>query len=568
MSKTIAGTGISEGKAVGKLLIYQQKKYHIPVEGKGIEIEQTILKENLEKVYEELEQMIKELPEDSEQVEILETHMETLEDDELTERLQKRIQTGVSAAKAVHDELEETAERFAAIKNEYLAARAADVRDIQVQLEQQILGIKKRKIGHLEEDCILVCNELTPSDTGKMDQSHIAGILMLEGSYNSHAAIIARALHIPAITGVKELPGKEQEGLLAYIDGFKGELVIQPEEALIEEGQKYREDTLRRENQRKKLIGKKSMLSDGTELPVYANIASPEDLEAVLENDAEGIGLMRSEFLYLGQKELPSEEKQYQIYRSILEKMKEKSVIVRTLDIGGDKESEIIQMEKEQNPFLGVRGIRLCLRKRDLFRTQLRALLRASVYGNLHIMFPMIADLRELRDAKKELELAKKELYEAGIAFRDDIPVGMMMEVPAAALLAETFAEECDFFSIGTNDLTQYTMAVDRGNTNLMELYSHYQPGVIALISNIVKAAQKNNILCGVCGESAADKNFLHILAGLGVDEVSVSASHVLEIRESLLQMETSDCKKLTEFVLQAKTVDEVIQIMKEEKEA
>lgn len=183
-------------------------------------------------------------------------------------------------------------------------------------------------------------------------------------------------------------------------------------------------------------------------------------------------------------------------------------------------------------------------------------------------MFPMIADLRELRDAKKELELAKKELYEAGIAFRDDIPVGMMMEVPAAALLAETFAEECDFFSIGTNDLTQYTMAVDRGNTNLMELYSHYQPGVIALISNIVKAAQKNNILCGVCGESAADKNFLRILAGLGVDEVSVSASHVLEIRESLLQMKTSECKKLTEFVLQAKTVDEVIQIMKEEKEA
>ncbi len=500
----------------------------------------------------------------ADEAEIFEAHGMILEDeDSFVSPVEELIEgEGLNAAAASARVLDEIAAMMEALEDENLRARAADFRDVRTLVLRHLSGEEGQDISHLSQDVILIARELTPSDTVRMDVSHVVGIICEEGGKTSHAAILAKAMGVPAVVGCGGILEKAQTGMTVQLDGYSGEVVCEPTPAEIEEFDRRYRVFLEEREALEVYRGKRAVTTDGHEVEVCANIVTPAECAVAVERDCQGVGLFRSEFLYMDRETLPDEEEQFEAYRKTLETAGERVVTIRTLDAGGDKKLPILT-QQEENPFLGYRAIRICLRETELFKTQLRALYRASAYGNLRIMFPMISSLEELRRAKELCAEARAELTDRGVAFNPDVPLGIMVEIPAVAILADAFAAECDFFSIGTNDLTQYTVAVDRGNKQIEELYTHYHPAVLHLIAHSIEAAHRHNIPCCMCGEAAGDPVLIPVLLGMGLDEFSMSAPYILRAKKMICERSYEGCRELAQRTLLCSTAKDVRKLLR-----
>ncbi|HEY1216617.1 MAG TPA: phosphoenolpyruvate--protein phosphotransferase, partial [Bryobacteraceae bacterium] len=464
--------------------------------------------------------------------EIFEAHLMLLEDPDLIDAIIENMENeSINAEYALHEVANSFIEALSSMDNELLRERASDVRDVSGRIMSRLRGVSYAAVSAIHEPCVLIAEDLTPSDTAQLNLDYVLGFLTEIGSRTSHSAIMARSLEVPAIVGAGAAAADIEAGAMIILDAVEGTVIIDPSEAELEAYQARKAAYDERRFELRKLMNQPTLSQDGHRVELAANIGSVEDLQKVLANGAEGIGLFRTEFLYMGRSTLPSEEEQFQVYKHVLERMNNKPVVIRTLDIGGDKELPYMKLPVESNPFLGLRAVRLCLDKQELFRTQLRALLRASSYGQLKIMFPMIAVMEELREAKRLLQEEKTKLVQEGITVADTIEVGIMIEVPAAALAADFLAEEADFFSIGTNDLIQYTMAADRMNENVSYLYQPCHPSILRLIRMVIQAAEKQGKWVGMCGEMAGDETAIPLLLGMGLHEFSMSASSILPAR-------------------------------------
>lgn len=468
---------------------------------------------------------------------IFEVHMMMIDDLDYNGSIQNMIESqSVNAEYAVAMTGDNFSTMFAEMDDDYMKARAADVKDISERLVSVLSGVDN-DMGNLDEPVILVADDLAPSETVQMDKSKLLAFVTEHGSSNSHTAILARTMNIPAIIGVPIK--KEWHGHMAIVDGYAGCVIIDPDEEEIEKAQKAVAEEEEKQKLLRALKGEKTITKDGKEIHLYANIGSVADTAAVLMNDAEGIGLFRSEFLYLESDTYPTENEQFNAYKTVAENMAGKKVIIRTLDIGADKQVDYFELDKEENPALGYRAIRICLTRQEVFKTQLRALLRASAYGNISIMFPMIIAVDEVRKIKQILKEVKDELREQGIPFKD-VEIGVMIETPAAVMVSEQLAQEVDFFSIGTNDLTQYTLAIDRQNPKLDEFYDAHHPAVLKLIQMTIENGHKGGAWVGICGELGADLELTETFLRMGVDELSVSPTFILPIRNRVRSLDLS----------------------------
>lgn len=455
-------------------------------------------------------------------------------------------------------------EMFAAMDNEYMQERAADIKDVRNRVLAHLLGVKFPNPGLIDEKVILLAEDLTPSDTVQFNPEFIQGFITEIGGRTSHSAILARTLEIPAVVGVKKLMETLEDGMMLIIDGIEGKIIADPTAEEIETYNKRKEEFAAQKRELASLKDAATISADGVQVELAANIGSPKDVDSLLENGAEAIGLFRTEFLYMGRDSFPTEEQQFEIYAEVLKRMGDKPTVVRTLDIGGDKELSYLDLPKELNPFLGLRAIRLCLEMPDLFRTQLRALIRSSVHGNLKIMFPMIATLEEFRQAKQMFVEEQQKLDAENIPFNENIEVGIMVEIPSTAVLADVFAKEVDFFSIGTNDLIQYTLAADRMNENVAHLYQPFNPAILRMVKMVIDAAHKEGKWAGMCGEMAGEQLAVPILLGLGLDEFSMSASSILKTRSMIGTLSKAEMETHTERILSLATAQEVRQYVAE----
>ncbi len=462
--------------------------------------------------------------------------------------------------------LKEVADTFVAMfesmDNEYFRERAADIKDVTKRVLTHIQGLETSSLAEISEEVIVLAKDLTPSDTAQLNKELVKGFITDIGGRTSHSAIMARTLEIPAVVGTKTGYDVLENGDMVILNGSTGEVVIKPTQEEIDAYMLKIEEYERQKALWQQFKDKPSLTKDGKHIEMGANIGNPEDLEGVINNGGECIGLYRTEFLYMGKSDYPNEEEQYNAYKAVLEGMAGKPVVVRTLDIGGDKELSYLKMDHELNPFLGNRALRLCLNMPDVFRTQLRALLRASVHGDLHIMFPMIATAGELRKAKEFLANVKAELVEEGIEVSESVKVGIMIEIPAAAVIADVLAKEVDFFSIGTNDLIQYTFAADRMNEKVSYLYQPFNPSLLRLISMVIKAAHKEGKWAGMCGEMAGEIKALPLLIGLGLDEYSMSASGILKARYLADKIDSEEAKALAEKALECDSQIAVLELV------
>ena len=495
---------------------------------------------------------------------IFEAHLLVLSDPELLTPIEDKVKSeNVNAESALKETADMFVSMFESMDNEYMKERAADIRDVTKRVLSHLLGVQIANPSMVTEEVIVIAEDLTPSDTAQLNREFVKGFTTDIGGRTSHSAIMARSMEIPAVVGTKSITSSVENGDMIIVDGLNGEVHINPTPEVIEE---YKKEHARYEEQKAewaKLVNEPTVSKDGEHVELAANIGTPKDLEGVKNHGGEGVGLYRTEFLYMGRDELPSEDEQYEAYKAVLEGMEGKPVVVRTLDIGGDKELPYLNLPKEMNPFLGYRAIRLCLDEQDIFRTQLRALLKASPFGNLKIMFPMISNLQEFREAKAILEEEKKALLENGTTVADHIEVGIMVEIPSTAVMADVFAKEVDFFSIGTNDLIQYTMAADRMNERVSYLYQPYNPAILRLVKMVIDAAHKEGKWAGMCGEMAGDEIAVPILLGLGLDEFSMSATSILKARSQIRQLNRAEMKELAEQALQLDTNDAVISAVK-----
>lgn len=475
---------------------------------------------------------------------IFEIHQMMLEDDEYTEGVENRIKEGLNAEAAVEQTAQELAAIFRHMDDEYMRGRAADVTDVSRRVEQILCGASPMDASFYDK-VILAADDLAAEEIMHLDAKKILGVVLSAGSASSHTAILIRNLGIPAVFGVGESMIGEPEGLTAAVDGGSGKVVLNPDAATLTEMQEKQSRFQKDREELEMVRGQESVTRDGQKIEIYANAGHLADLPGVVDNDAEGIGLFRSEFIYLESDDYPTEEEQFSIYKKVLEAMPDKRVIIRTLDIGADKKADYFELEPEENPALGLRAIRICLTRPELFKTQLRALCRASVYGKLAVMFPMIISVEEVRKAKAMLWEARKELLSEGVPVADAIETGIMIETPAAALISGELAKEVDFFSIGTNDLTQYTLAIDRQQTNLDPFFDAHHPAVLRLIEMTVQNAHEAGIWVGICGELGADLSLTATFLRMGVDELSVAAAGVLPLRAKVrsLDMQTSEKK-------------------------
>jgi phosphotransferase system enzyme I (PtsI) len=496
--------------------------------------------------------------------EIFEAHLLILNDPEIVTPIEEKIKNEKMNAEAA---LQETTDMFIGIfenmDNEYMRERAADIRDVRKRVLAGLLNVTIPNPSMISEEVIIVAEDLTPSDTAQLNRKFVKGFTTDIGGRTSHSAIMARSLEIPAVVGTKTATKDIQNGDFLILDGLSGEVHINPTEELIEEYKKKQADYEAQLAEWAKLVNEPSISKDGVQVELVANIGTPKDVEGALHNGAEGVGLFRTEFLYMGRDELPSEEDQFAAYKAVLEGMEGRPVVVRTLDIGGDKKLSYLPLPEEMNPFLGYRAIRLCLDRTDIFRTQLRALLRASVYGKLKVMFPMIATLNEFREAKKLFLEEKDNLAKEGIPTAEHIELGIMVEIPSTAVLADQFAKEVDFFSIGTNDLIQYTMAADRMNEQVSYLYQPYNPSILRLVKMVIDASHKEGKWTGMCGEMAGDETAVPLLLGLGLDEFSMSATSILKARSLIRKLSKAEMEKLAQEALQKSTVEEVVELVK-----
>ena len=502
-----------------------------------------------------------------EEAQVFDAHLMVLSDPELIGQVKDSITSNkVNAESALKEVTDMFISIFAGMEdNPYMQERAADIRDVSKRILAHLLGVKIPSPATIKDEVIIVAADLTPSDTAQLNRQYVKAFVTDIGGRTSHSAIMARSLEIPAIVGTKEVTSTAKDGDIIIVDGLTGDVFLNPSEEVIAEYRAKAEAFADQQAEWEKLKDSKTYTKDGHQVELAANIGTPKDLEGVVNNGAEGVGLYRTEFLYMDSHEMPTEEDQFEAYKAVLEGMNGKPVVVRTMDIGGDKELPYLPLPHEMNPFLGYRAIRISLNEPEMFRTQLRALLRASVYGKLRIMFPMIATLNDFRGAKALLEEEKAKLIAEGVAVSDDIQVGIMIEIPAAAVLAHQFAKEVDFFSIGTNDLIQYTMAADRMNERVSYLYQPYNPSILTLIKHVIDSAHKEGKWAGMCGEMAGDQTAVPLLVGLGLDEFSMSASSVLKTRSLIAKLTLSDMQALADKAInECATVQEVEALVEE----
>ncbi|HHV32432.1 MAG TPA: phosphoenolpyruvate--protein phosphotransferase [Clostridiales bacterium] len=546
--KKLHGIGTSDGVAIGRLMLYQNDKLSIEkhyIENTENELArfkaaQKQAEGALNEIYLKL---LKQVGEKDSM--IFQIHIMMLQDEDFTEAIQEKIvKEQVNAEFAVWETGQEFAEQFAQMDSEYMRGRKTDVIDISRRLIQCLNKSTAAGPVNSEEPFILAAEDLTPSETVKLDQSKVLAIVTRVGSRTSHSAILSRTMGIPAVAGLEDSFEKLKDGMFVIVDGTSGEVLLEPDKATQENYEKRQTESINSKNKLKQSLGNTTIMHNGRTIEVNANIGHPGDVQSALENGADGIGLFRSEFLYMGRDSLPTEDEQFEAYRQVLKKMGKKPVIVRTFDIGADKKVPYLHLPEEENPALGYRAIRICLDQTDLFRTQLRALLRASAFGNLKIMFPMIISTEEIRTAKAILEDIKSDLSAKNIAFDTAVKVGIMIETPAAAVLSSELAKECDFFSIGTNDLTQYTLAADRMNGKISKLYNQRNPAVLKMIEMAAQSAHQAGIPVGICGESAADPALTEFYLKLGIDELSVVSPSVLSLKSALQQAIQSESGK------------------------
>lgn len=564
----LKGKGVSKGIGIGHTKVLKNEELKLTdfkVEDKENEL--NYFKKCLNNVIEDTKKVIEKLS--GTEAEIMNAYLMILQDPTLTEETERLIQEdGYNAGYATKVGFETVEEVFKNMDDEYMSARAADIEDMKQRVINKIINKAELDLSNLPVNTIIVGKDLSTSDTAKLNLNSIAGILIENGSENSHVSIMARTHEIPAIVGVKGALDSINNDMYIAINGATGEIFINPsqeETAKLEEIKKELQDE---KGSLVKFKNKKSITKDGYKTEVVANIGTPKDMEAVIENGAEGVGLFRSEFLYMDSENMPTEEEQFTAYKEVLEKAEGKRVIVRTLDIGGDKDLKYLNLDKEDNPFLGYRAIRICLREPEIFKVQLRALYRASCYGKLAIMLPMISSVDEIRAAKDIINEVKEELKAENIKFDKNVKIGIMIEVPSAAIMAEQLATECDFFSIGTNDLIQYTVAVERGNEKISDLYTKFHPAVIRLIKMAIDGAHKAKIFCGMCGEAASDERFIPLLVGLGLDEFSMNPTKILNSRKMIRNLNHKECKKLAQEVLKMSSAGEVKARLEEYKES
>ena len=488
---------------------------------------------------------------------VFEAHLLILDDPEFMGTVKTDIESKVINAEYAFKETSDMfISMFEAMDNEYMKERAADIRDVSKRILAHLLGVDLPNPSLIDEEVIVISEDLTPSDTAQLNKKYVKGFATNIGGRTSHSAIMARSLEIPAVVGTSSITEDVKNGDVLILDGLDGVVLVNPDEATTAE---YKEKHAKFEAQKAewaKLVTEKSVTKDGHEVILAANIGTPADLEGVKNNGGEAVGLYRTEFLYMGRDQLPTEDEQFEAYKAVLEGMGDKPVVVRTLDIGGDKELPYLDLPKEMNPFLGFRAIRLCLEEKDLFRTQLRALLRASVYGKLCVMFPMIATVQEFRAAKALFLEEKEKLVAEGVAVSNDIELGIMVEIPSTAVIADIFAKEVDFFSIGTNDLIQYTMAADRMSEKVSYLYQPYNPAILRLVKNVIEASHKEDKWTGMCGEMAGDSLAIPLLLGMGLDEFSMSATSILQARSQIKNLTLAEMKELVEKAVMCATTD------------
>ena len=496
---------------------------------------------------------------------VFEAHLLILDDPEFMGTVKTDIESKVINAEYAFKETSDMfISMFEAMDNEYMKERAADIRDVSKRILAHLLGVDLPNPSLIDEEVIVIADDLTPSDTAQLNKKYVKGFATNIGGRTSHSAIMARSLEIPAVVGTSSITEDVKNGDILVLDGLDGVVLVNPDEATTAE---YKEKHAKFEAQKAewaKLVTEKSVTKDGHEVILAANIGTPADLEGVKNNGGEAVGLYRTEFLYMGRDQLPTEDEQFEAYKAVLEGMGDKPVVVRTLDIGGDKELPYLDLPKEMNPFLGFRAIRLCLEEKDLFRTQLRALLRASVYGKLCVMFPMIATVQEFRAAKALFLEEKEKLVAEGVAVSNDIELGIMVEIPSTAVIADIFAKEVDFFSIGTNDLIQYTMAADRMSEKVSYLYQPYNPAILRLVKNVIEASHKEGKWTGMCGEMAGDSLAIPLLLGMGLDEFSMSATSILQARSQIKNLTLDEMKELVEKAVMCATTEEVLALIEE----
>ncbi|HHB3548626.1 TPA: phosphoenolpyruvate--protein phosphotransferase [Staphylococcus aureus] len=567
MSKLIKGIAASDGVAIAKAYLLVEPDLTFDKNEKVTDVEGEVAKFNsaIEASKVELTKIRNnaEVQLGADKAAIFDAHLLVLDDPELIQPIQDKIKNeNANAATALTDVTTQFVTIFESMDNEYMKERAADIRDVSKRVSSHILGVELPNPSMIDESVVIVGNDLTPSDTAQLNKEFVQGFATNIGGRTSHSAIMSRSLEIPAIVGTKSITQEVKQGDMIIVDGLNGDVIVNPTEDELIAYQDKRERYFADKKELQKLRDADTVTVDGVHAELAANIGTPNDLPGVIENGAQGIGLYRTEFLYMGRDQMPTEEEQFEAYKEVLEAMNGKRVVVRTLDIGGDKELSYLNLPEEMNPFLGYRAIRLCLAQQDIFRPQLRALLRASVYGKLNIMFPMVATINEFREAKAILLEEKENLKNEGHDISDDIELGIMVEIPATAALADVFAKEVDFFSIGTNDLIQYTLAADRMSERVSYLYQPYNPSILRLVKQVIEASHKEGKWTGMCGEMAGDETAIPLLLGLGLDEFSMSATSILKARRQINGLSKNEMTELANRAVDCATQEEVIELV------
>ena len=571
MGKKTKGIPVARGIAYDDAFVLKDKKIEIKHETvEDIEQELEKFKKATEESYKEIESIKQNVLKSSgkETAKIFDAHLSLLEDPRLTSEIKEKIkEESLSAAYATYIIADKWKDVFKDMDNEYMKERSADIKDVSNRIIRHLEGIEKKELLEISKPVILVAEDLLPSQTAQLDLNLIKGFVTDKGTSTSHTAIIAKTFGIPAVVGTKNITSKVNDNDKILVDSTKGEVFINPDQKKVEQLLKKKEKLQERKKELKKLKDKKAVTLDGREIEVYANIGHPNDVESALENGAEGIGLFRTEFLFLDRSSLPDENEQFKNYKSVLTKMGDKTVIIRTLDIGGDKDLPYLNLPKEENPFLGYRAVRVSLDRTEIFKEQLRALLRASIHGNLHIMVPMITTINEVHQVKALFKEVKTELDEEGIDYDQDIPFGIMVEIPAVAMNAESFIKEVDFFSIGTNDLCQYSLAVDRLNEKVSYLYQPFHPGILRMIKNIIQASHQYNKVTGLCGEFASYPVATILLLGFGLDEFSMTSQNIPEIKDIIRKVKIENAQSIAQKALTMESAEDVKEYLEEELE-
>lgn len=572
MVEMLKGIAASDGVAVAKAyLLVQPDLTFSKTTVEDTAAEASRLDDALAKSTEELQQIREKAAQSLGEAEaqVFDAHLMVLSDPEMVGQIKQNINdNSVNAESALKEVTDMYISMFEAMEdNAYMQERAADIRDVAKRILAHLLGVTLPNPSMINEEVVVVAHDLTPSDTAQLDRNFVKAFVTDIGGRTSHSAIMARSLEIPAIVGTKEITAKVKEGDMLAVNGIEGDVIVDPTAEQKAEFEKIGAEYAAQKAEWEKLKNAETVTADGKHFELAANIGTPKDLVGVHNNGGEAVGLYRTEFLYMDSTDFPTEDDQYEAYKAVLEGMEGKPVVVRTMDIGGDKELPYLQLPHEMNPFLGYRALRISLSEQgdEMFRTQMRALLRASVHGNLRIMFPMVATLKEFRAAKAIFEDEKQKLLNEGVEVSDTIQVGIMIEIPAAAVLADKFAKEVDFFSVGTNDLIQYTMAADRMNERVSYLYQPYNPSILRLIKNVIDAAHAEGKWAGMCGEMAGDQTAVPLLVGMGLDEFSMSATSILKTRSLMKRLDTTKMAELADRALkECDTMEEVVELVNE----